>query len=250
MTEQIKSEPTAVSDQPAARSSERRRRSNWIFLRDVLLILLAALLISFVLKTFFIRSFYIPSQSMTNTLQVNDRVIVSLLTPGLTPLKHGDVVVFEDPGGWLCPGGCRPTPPQSPITAALAFVGLVPPSDNSHLIKRVIGLPGDTVKCCSTGGEVEVNGVLIDEPYLNIPKGVPNDKYSFEVTVPPGDLWVVGDHRYESGDSAEHNDQHDASPFVPMKDVVGRVMVISWPVDRWTFLSDYPNVFRNVGKQK
>jgi signal peptidase I len=230
----------------------RRTRSRGIatFLRDILLIFLAALLISFLIKTFLIRSFYIPSGSMEETLHLQDRVIVSLLTPGITPLKHGDVVVFTDPGGWLDDESSTPAGGQSGITAFLSFVGLTAPDDDNHLIKRVIGLPGDRVMCCSPLGQVEVNGVPLDEPYINVTKGEKADRYSFNVVVPKGDLWVMGDNRYESADSAYHENQHDATAFVPLSDVTGRAMVISWPVSRWRYLDDYQIVFQDVDKKK
>jgi signal peptidase I len=235
---------TAQSPAPA----RRRQRGFWLFLRDIIFILLAALVISFVVKTFFIRSFYIPSLSMANTLQVNDRVIVSLLTPGLVPLQRGDVVVFTDPGGW--PTG-EPVAPQSssPITGVLSFLGLAAPDDNNHLIKRVIGLPGDHVACCSSTGKITVNGVPLTEPYINLlPGNTMSDDFRFSVTVPKGDIWVMGDNRDDSADSAYHEYKHDATPFVPISDVTGRAVVISWPIKRWTLLSDYPATFRGVTK--
>jgi signal peptidase I len=246
MSEQFEAAPV---DPAALPSDQRHRRGIWIFLRDLLLILFAALFISFLIKTFLIRSFYIPSPSMTNTLMINDRVIVSLLTPGLTPIKRGDVVVFTDPGGWL-PDDQASTSAQSPLTAALAFAGLIAPDDNDHLIKRVIGLSGDRVRCCNPLGQLEINGVPIDEPYINVPKGEPAEEHTFNVVVPKGDLWVMGDNRNESADSANHEYEHDASPFVPISDVTGRAMLISSPVDRWTYLNDYPAVFQGVGKNK
>jgi signal peptidase I len=242
--------PTVEADatQPPVRLGKRRQRGFWLFLRDIIFILLAALVISFVIKTFFIRSFYIPSASMVNTLQINDRVIVSLLTPGMIPLKRGDVVVFTDPGGWL---PADPVTPQSssPVTGVLSFLGLAAPDDNNHLIKRVIGLPGDHVACCSASGKVTVNGVPLTEPYIHLMPGyTTSDKFRFSVTVPKGDIWVMGDNRDESADSADHEDQHDATPFVPISDVTGRALVISWPISRWTLLGNYPATFHGVTK--
>jgi signal peptidase I len=226
-------------------ATQRRRRSVLLFLRDILFILLAAIVISFVIKTFFIRSFYIPSPSMENTLMVNDRVIVSLLTPGLTPLQHGDIVVFQDPGGWLT--DLPPASPSSPVNDVLAFIGLAAPTDSNHLIKRVIGLPGDHVQCCNVLGQMMVNGVPLDEPYINLPPGVTrSDPYTFNVTVPKGDIWVMGDNRNDSEDSAYHETKHDTSPFVPLRDVTGQALLISWPFNRWTFLGNYPVVFSDV----
>jgi len=227
-----------------------RHRAVLLFFRDILFILLAAIVISFLVKTFLIRSFYIPSQSMENTLVPNDRVIVSLLTPGLTPLQRGDVVVFQDPGGWLGSEPLTAAPPSSALNDVLAFIGLAAPTDNDHLIKRLIGLPGDHVQCCNSLGQVTVNGVPLDEPYINLPAGITkSDPYTFSVTVPKGDIWVMGDNRDESADSAYNDTQKkDVSPFVPIKDVTGQAVLISWPFNRWTFLGNYPVVFQNVPK--
>jgi signal peptidase I len=239
-------EETAVGD---ASPTPRRKRGLWFFLRDILFILLAALLISFLLKTFVIQSFFIPSGSMENTLQINDRVIVSRLTPSAVPLKRGDVVVFTDPGGWLAGEDPAPVAPSNPINSALAFIGLLPPDDNSHLIKRVIGLPGDKVRCCTVGGELTINGVAIHEPYIVVPPGEKRaDRYRFSITVPKGDIWVMGDNRWFSADSAYHEANHDATPFVPISDVTGTAFVISWPASRWTWLGNYPQVFADVPK--
>jgi signal peptidase I len=235
-----------VEDNTEQATTPRRQRGTWRFIRDIIFILLAALVISFVIKTFFIRSFYIPSLSMANTLQVNDRVIVSLLTPGLVPLQRGDVVVFTDPGDWL---PIEPVTPQSPVTGVLSFLGLAAPDDNNHLIKRVIGLPGDHVACCSSTGKVTVNGVPLAEPYIHLlPGNTASDKFTFSVTVPRGDIWVMGDNRDESDDSAAHEDQRDATPFVPISDVTGRALVVSWPLSRWAPLGNYPATFDGVTK--
>jgi signal peptidase I len=244
VTEADNDEAETPDQQPRSRG-----RSVWLFFRDILFILLAALVISFLIKTFLIRSFYIPSGSMENTLLVNDRVIVSLLTPELSPLHRGDVVVFSDPGGWLGPEQVVPVA-SSPINDILAFVGLAAPTDNDHLIKRVIGLPGDHVKCCNALGQMTVNGVPLTEPYINVPTGGKSDPYTFSVTVPKGDIWVMGDNRDESADSAYHETRHDTSPFVPISDVTGQAILISWPISRWTVLGSYPVVFQDVPKIK
>jgi signal peptidase I len=233
------------------RSPARRSRKGgvWRFLRDVLIILVAAILISFLIKTFLIRSFYIPSPSMEDTLDVNDRIIVNELQPKAFPLQRGDIVVFKDPGGWL-----PPTPPvdQNPVAGffdwMLSIVGLTAPDSNDHLIKRVIGLPGDHVTCCNSFGQMSVNGTPLDEPYVKLPAGITAvSKDAFDVTVPKDSLWVMGDNRYDSADSRYNRDK-PGNGFVPMDDVVGRAVLITWPVDRWTALSDYPLTFADVGK--
>ncbi|PRY67155.1 signal peptidase I [Glaciihabitans tibetensis] len=225
---------------------EPRARGLPIFLRDLAIIIVAALVISFGVKTFLARTFYIPSPSMNNTLIEDDRVIVNQLVPDLIPLSRGDVVVFTDPADWLT----GPTPePVSPIGAviggALSVVGLGPTNDD-HLIKRVIGLPGDTVVCCTASGQLSINGVQLTEPYIEVPPGslkvTPAD---FEVTVPDGMLWVMGDNRYNSGDSAFHR-LEPSGGFVPVSNVVGRAFVISWPANRWTLLDNYPETFGGI----
>ena len=236
------------------RSRAPRKSRGWkIFLRDILLIFLAALLISFLIKTFLIRSFYIPSSSMEQTLHIDDRIIVNQLEPKLMPIQHGDVVVFKDPGGWLDPVVDQPTNWfVSAVDAVLGFVGLSAPDSNDHLIKRVIGLPGDTVTCCNDFGQLTVNGIPLEEPYITLPAGVSKStRDDFSVTVPEGHLWVMGDNRYNSADSAFHYLAGDpGGGFVPIDDVVGRALLISWPVDHWTWLDNYPVTFAGTDKTK
>jgi signal peptidase I len=220
------------------------------FLRDVAVILVAAVVISFLMKTFLIRSFYIPSPSMNQTLQVDDRIIVNELVPDVVPIQRGDVIVFRDPGGWL------PAEPsvaeQNPVVGffdwMLSIVGLTAPDSNDHLIKRVIGLPGDVVACCNEFGQMTVNGVPLDEVdlYVFLPDGVTKvSRDEFEVTVPENALWVMGDNRYNSQDSRYQRDT-PGNGFVPFDHVVGRAILISWPTDRWTWLDNYPIVFSGV----
>jgi signal peptidase I len=223
----------------------RRSRSKGVklFFRDILLIFIAALLISFLIKTFLIRSFYIPSESMMETLHVNDRIIVNLLEPDLIPISRGDVVVFRDPGGWL--------PQQAPVAlnpveAFLAFVGLAAPDSEDHLIKRVIGLPGDEVKCCNDFGQLSVNGVPLEEPYTRLGGSNRATESDFEVTVPEGSLWVMGDNRFNSADSSFHHKTDPGREFVPIDNVVGRAVLLSWPLDRLGVLDNHPLVYRGV----
>jgi signal peptidase I len=231
-------------------SAEKRRggsRGVRLFIRDIVIIFLAAIIISVGIKAFLIRSFYIPSPSMTNTLQVDDRIIVNELIPDLFPVEHGDIVVFKDPGNWIPQ---QPEPPRNAFVTAvdwvLSVVGLSAPDSDEHLIKRVIGLPGDTVKCCNAFGQMEVNGIPLVETYLKLPEGVTKvSANDFEVTVPEDSLWVMGDNRYDSADSRFHvNDP--SKGFVPMEDVVGKAFVISWPSSHWTWLGNHPEVFDGV----
>ena len=229
---------------PQRRSASR---SVLFFVRDVLVIFGIAILVSFLVKTFLVRSFFIPSASMEQTLMIDDRVIVNELVPRAVAVDHGDIVVFKDPGGWL---PARPPVEVTGIQAGtewvLSLFGLASPDSNDHLIKRVIGLPGDTVQCCSADGKIMVNGVPITEPYITIPAGETRaSAIDFNVTVPEGSLFVMGDNRYNSKDS-RYNTDKPGGGFVGMDNVVGRAFVLSWPMSHWGWLSNYPEVFADV----
>ncbi len=237
---------TSAEDRDAPKRPRRKSRGGGIgrFLRDVAIILVAAIIISFLIKTFLIRSFYIPSESMEATLIKNDRIIVNELVPDVTPIERGDIVVFKDPGGWL--SAQPPAPAQNPVVGffdwLLSFVGLTAPDSDDHLIKRVIGLPGDTVACCNEFGQMTVNGVPLEEPYVKLLQGSAASELEFEVTVPDESIWVMGDNRNNSRDS-RYNQDGPSKGFVPFSNVVGRAVLISWPIDRWTWLDNYPFVF-------
>lgn len=225
----------------------KQSRSVGLFLRDILIIFVAAIIISVGIKTFLVRSFYIPSGSMENTLQIDDRIIVNQLVPGLVPLQRGDVVVFQDPGGWLPP---QPEAASNPVARGIDWVltaiGLSASDSNDHLIKRVIGLPGDTVACCNELGQMEVNGVPLDEPYLKLGDGVTKASgLDFAVTVPADSLWVMGDNRYASADSRLNQDK-PGKGFVPIENLVGRAVVITWPSSHWGWLDNFPSTFSGI----
>jgi signal peptidase I len=228
------------------RPRSSRRRNVWLFLRDLVIIVVVAVLVSFLIKTFVVRSFYIPSGSMENTLQINDLIIVNELEPKLIPIHRGDIVVFTDPGGWLPPGTEKTQ--TNPIEWALSVVGLAAPDSNDHLVKRVIGLPGDKVTCCNVFGQLTVNGSPLKEPYILLQPGETDAaSVHFSVTVPKGDLWVMGDNRWNSQDSSR-NQNLPGHGFVPEKDVVGRAILVSWPISHWSWLSNYPDVFAGAGQ--
>jgi signal peptidase I len=234
-------------DDRATVTPPSRRRSTLLFIRDLLVIFMVAVLVSFMIKTFLIRSFFIPSQSMEQTLVQDDRIIVNQLVPDLTALERGDVVVFKDPGGWL---PARTEQSQPPLIAAidwfLAFVGLSAPDSNDHLVKRVIGVEGDQVVCCNALGQMSVNGVPLDEPYVALPPGETKvSRDDFDVVVPDDSLWVMGDNRYNSKDS-RYNGETPLEGFVPVDNIVGRAFVVSWPISHWTWLDNYPDVFEGV----
>jgi signal peptidase I len=236
--------PMSRREARAAESPPRRRgvlSSAAGAATEVVVVLVMALVLSLLIKTFLVQAFYIPSDSMQNTLERGDRVLVSKLTPGPFDLHHGDVIVFKDPGSWLAPQ-LPPDdgPVRSALREALTFVGLLPQDSGEHLIKRVVGLPGDRVACCDKRGRVTIDGVGIDEPYL-YSGNAPSTK-TFDVVVPAGKLWVMGDHREVSEDSRYHPDNQ----FVPIGSVVGKAFVIVWPLSRLTVLSAPSEVFANV----
>jgi signal peptidase I len=238
----------APSSRSAAGSGRDRRRGWLTFLRDVIVIVLVAVLVSFLVKTFLVRSFYIPSGSMEATLMVNDRILVDEITPRFGGYERGDIVVFRDPGGWL---PVSTDPPRSPIVEAvewtLSLVGLSAPDSDDHLVKRVIGMPGDHVVCCNTIGQITVNDVPIDETdYLKLPSAdSPASADGFDVVVPEDRLWVLGDNRYSSKDS-RYNQEQPGKGFVPVDNVVGRAFLITWPFDRFGMLDFHHEVFSSV----
>lgn len=218
------------------------RRSGWRWLREVFIVVACSVILSLLIKTFLVQPFWIPSGSMENTLIPGDRILVSKLTPRFQHINRGDVIVFSDPGGWL-QGEAEP-PQRTGLSGAventLEFVGLYPAGDN-HLIKRVIGLPGDHVVCCNAAGQITVNGVALKESEI-----YPGDAASskrFTITVPADSVWVMGDHRGDSADSRFHDDGTGATGSVPISDVTGRAIVIIWPFDRIGGLSDYPDIY-------
>jgi signal peptidase I len=228
----------------AKKVRRKRRRSA---LKEIPLLIVVALGIALVLKTFLVQAFVIPSGSMEQTIRIQDRVLVDKLTPwfGSKP-QRGDVVVFKDPGGWLQndPNASLKEDPVvvKQIKQGLTFIGLLPSDDEQDLIKRVVAVGGDTVKCCDQDGRVTVNGVPLIESYLN-PGNAPSAQ-SFEVAVPPGRIFVMGDHRSNSADSRAHLDE-EGQGTVSVDEVVGRAMVIAWPVKHWTGLGE-PETFASV----
>lgn len=238
-----------TADAAEAAKPPTRRRGVLVFLRDVLVIIVIAALVSFVVKTFVVRSFYIPSGSMERTLLVNDRILVDELTPHWAGYDRGDIVVFRDPGGWLPPAPQRPARPALVEAAdwVLTFVGLSTSDAQDHLVKRVIGLPGDRVVCCNALGQVTINGSPVDElSYLNLPEGdTAASNIDFDVTVPEGAIWVMGDNRDRSQDSRAHQELPGGG-FVPLENVVGRAFLTTWPFDRLGLIDTNDEVYRSV----
>jgi signal peptidase I len=200
-------------------------------LREIAIVVVTALVISAVVRTFLLQAFWVPSGSMEETLMRGDRILV--WKPGVDP-GHGDVVVFKDPADWLADpvpvGGIR-----GALGEMAAFVGILPSTTGDDLVKRVIGVGGDTIECCSPGGQIIRNGEPLDEPYIY--PGDPTDQVTFRVEVPEGRLFVMGDHRGDSADSRYHLEQDDGT--VPVENVVGTAEVIMWPISRWATLPTY-----------
>ena len=231
-----------MSDYESAGSRPHTEHRGRRLLRDLVIIFVVALSISLLTKAFLVRSFYIPSGSMQDTLQINDRILVNELVPDLIGLERGDIVVFTDPGGWLTPVDEGAARPGNPVADGIRWVsdaaGLGAGDTTDHLVKRVIGLPGDQVACCDASGRTTVNGEPISEPYLKLPPGATRaSENDFSVTVPAESLWVEGDNRYNSADSRLHTDTPSLG-FVPLDNVVGRAFVVNWPLSRWSWLDD------------
>ena len=222
---------TDTDEQPEA--PKKKQRSFW---KELPILIGIALVLALLIKTFLVQAFSIPSDSMQNTLQQGDRVLVDKLTPwfGSEP-ERGEVVVFHDPNNWLIG---EPTPNPNALQEILSKIGLMPSANEKDLIKRVIGVGGDTVECKGTG-PLKVNGKALNESsYIypgNTPCSMDDQGGQFKVKVPEGKIWVMGDHRQNSLDSRYHQD--DASKgFVPVGNVVGRAVVVAWPPTRWDTL--------------
>ncbi|MEV7436222.1 signal peptidase I [Streptomyces griseoviridis] len=222
---------------------QRQQRSFW---KELPILIGIALVLALIIKTFLVQAFSIPSDSMQNTLQQGDRVLVDKLTPwfGSEP-ERGEVVVFHDPDNWLAG---EPTANPNALQKVLSWIGLMPSAEEKDLIKRVIGVGGDTVSC-KNSGPLKVNGKALNDASFvypgNTPCSVDDQGGQFTVKIPKGYLWVMGDHRQNSRDS-RYNQDDAHHGMVPVKDVVGRAIVIAWPVNRWSTLP-VPDTFDQPG---
>ena len=225
--------PTSSDDSESSRPARRRPRRGSFLVPFVVILLLVALF-----KTFVIQYFEIPTGSMESTLVSGDRVAVTMYNSD--DIKRGDIIVFRDPDHWLT--GTDPTGLRGLIRDGLILIRILPEDSGHHLIKRVIGMPGDRV--VSDGrGTVSVNGVVLHETYVKA--GVSPSEVAFDVTVPDSMVWVMGDNRSNSADSRLHMDDVHGG-FVPLSDVVGVARSIIWPVSRWDGLGGGEDVFAGV----
>jgi signal peptidase I len=206
-------------------------------LRELPLLVVVALVVSLFIKSFLVQFFFIPSGSMENTLQVNDRVAVNKLPFFSEEINRGDVVVFRDPDSWL-PEASTPTEStiRTKIRDGLVLVGVLPNPAKQFLVKRVIGVAGDRIVCC-TDKKITINGTPVDEPYIF--KGNNPSEMTFDITVDPGKIWVMGDHRSASADSRFHQDDINKGQ-VPLSRVTGRVFGVIWPFNSAKLVPSIP----------
>jgi signal peptidase I len=201
------------------------KKKNNSFWRELPILLGAAIVVAILVRTFVLQTYYVPSQSMEHTLNINDRVLVNKLAYDFRDPHRGEVIVFNSPVAW------RDQP------------------NETVFVKRVIGIPGDHIVCCDDQGRLTVNGVALDETYLNADRGAgqPASPTKFDITVPAGRLWVMGDNRFDSADSQEHwSSSHDISDAtITIKSVIGRAFVLFWPVGRADWLT-VPSTFDHV----
>ncbi|MEU4195981.1 signal peptidase I [Kribbella sp. NPDC026611] len=205
-----------------------------------------ALVITVVLRLFVAEAFYVPSESMYDTLTKDDRILAEKVSYLHRDVDRGDIIVFKDPANWLH-GEDDPVKPPGTVRRIGEFVGILPRSGEGHLVKRVIGIGGDRVICCDKQGRITVNGIPLDEREYLLKDAKPSE-VPFNVLVPAGHLWVMGDNRAQSADSRAHMGGPGGG-FVPVENVVGRACCVIWPSDRMTMLRP-PETFKKPGLKK
>jgi signal peptidase I len=204
-------------------------------LKEFPILVVVALIVSLLIKTFLVQFFYIPSGSMENTLQIKDRVAVNKIPFISRSIHRGDIVVFRDPANWLS----EPFTSESPfvvekIREGLVALGVLPNPAKQYLVKRVVGIGGDRVICCNKNKKLTINGTESTEPYIF--EGNDPSDLNFDVTVPAGKIWVMGDHRGASADSRYHQDDINKG-MVPLNRLTGRVVAVIWPFKNLKIIS-------------
>ncbi len=206
--------------------------------REMGIVVGTALILSILLRTFVFQLFYVPSESMLETLKVGDKIVASKITMSLEGIHRGDVVVFHDPGGWLFAPVVE-TGWRGKLTNVLTDIGFLPSNSGSDLVKRVVAVAGDEVKCCSPNGRMIINGHVLDESAYTV---APTNQVAFDIVVPKDHVFVMGDNRPNSRDSRFHLDVANGS--VPLSEVRGVVVLKIWPMSSFgtvpapTVLSD------------
>ncbi len=242
---------STTSEANTRRAPGRTRR--WSLWHELPVLVVVALAIALVIKSFVVQPFFIPSSSMEDTLMIGDKVLVNKLVYHFRAIHRGDIIVFDGTGSWN-PAPAPTRPSGDPFVRAYdatlrplfhSIAGLFgTPADETDFIKRVIGLPGDHVVCCNAQGLVTVNGVPLHESSYLFPGAAPS-LIRFNIVVPPGRLWVMGDNRQISDDSRMR--QYDPGRgTVPENEVIGRAFVIVWPPSRWRILP-IPSTFGQAG---
>ncbi len=233
-----RTEISDTADAPAEGAAPSAGRRLWGWTKEVLIIVFSALALSLILKTFFFQSFWIPSGSMIPTLQEGDRILVSKWRPAPLDLRRGDIVVFRDTFNWLgaAPAsGSDDTALEAAGKNILTFTGLLPEDAGEHLVKRVVGLPGETVVCCDADGNITVDGEPLDEDYL--PADIDPSLTDFETIVPEGYVWVMGDNRPHSADSRAHMGDPGGGA-IPISSIVGTAFITVWPFENFHTLTN------------
>jgi signal peptidase I len=251
--------------EPSEDTEAEAPRSRWSFITEMVVLFGVALTIALLIKTFVVQPFYIPSGSMENTLLIGDKVLVNKVVYRIRPISRGDIVVFNGAGSWLPPNAATAPPSHNPFTrlydvtlgplfrSVKELFGTAP--GQTDYIKRVIGIPGDHVACCNAQGDITVNGVALHETSYLMPGAKPSQG-KFNIVVPPGRLWVMGDNRPESADSRLHDCAYTYSPAtcvpydrggtIPADKVIGRAFMIVWPPSRFRILP-IPSTFTQPG---